>query len=91
MSISASPTPGPSNRPHQILAKTLYNHCQEAFDAEHAITQSDLVKSQIIPNGDLHLLVGAIQELVDQRLFKVHRTQDGHTVWKIVAHDAAAK
>ena len=91
MSVSASPTPGPSHRPHEILARSLYNHCQENFDSDHTITQTDLVNSNIIPNADLNLLVGAIQDLVDQRLFKVHTTKDGATVWKIVAHDAAAK
>ena len=92
MSISASPTPGPSHRPHHgILAKSLYDYCAKNFDPDHAITQGDLLKSDVIPDGDLHILVGAIQELVNQRLFKVHQTKEGATVWKIAAHDAAAK
>lgn len=90
---TASPTPGPSVTTKDLRAMTiaLYNWCRITYDADHILSQGDLLAGDIIPNKDLSLLLKATQSLINDRLFRTHDLRSGGIGWKIVSHVSADK
>jgi hypothetical protein len=73
------------------MTVALYNWCRINFDAEHILSQDDLLKGDIIPNKDPNILLEVTQSLLNERLFRTHELRSGGYGWKIVSHVSAEK
>lgn len=52
------------------LGDSLYNWAREKKEAGDVFTQAELLDSALIPDGDLQLLLDAVQYLAQRRLFR---------------------
>jgi DNA-directed RNA polymerase III subunit RPC6 len=89
MASSSRPTSGVDIT---ALRNQLYERCALVVD-EHprmVFHQATLLDLSIIPNDDLSLLLRVVQNLVDDKLFKVVTDTDG-VGWKLRTPDEAKK
>lgn len=73
------------------LASKLYDACLDAFDTNHLFYQHDLLGLDVIPKGDVALLLECTQWLVDQKLFRLHQDKNDRLTWKIITREDADK
>ncbi|KAI9734243.1 MAG: 34-kDa subunit of RNA polymerase III (C) [Cirrosporium novae-zelandiae] len=73
----------------KILQDELYARCNQE-PPDHLFDQKELLSFDIIPSGDLMILVKVINALVNHDLFRVFK-KDGQALWKLVKKEDAAK
>ncbi|KAJ5389151.1 uncharacterized protein N7496_000219 [Penicillium cataractarum] len=73
------------------VASRLYDACLERFEADHLFYQQDLLALDVIPKGEIDLLLKCAQSLVDQKLFRLHQGANNRLAWKIISRDDAEK
>ena len=90
---SASPTPGPSQKPAvNKVADALYQWCLKSYPFGHVFNQEDLLSAGIIPDRDLKILLTTTQHLVNSDLFKIHDFKGGSGLgWELVSEERASK
>lgn len=72
------------------LASKLYDACADNFDPDTLLYQPDLLDLEVVPKGDVTLLLQCTQSLVDQRLFRLHQGQN-RIGWKLIPREDAEK
>ncbi|CAI7663726.1 unnamed protein product [Penicillium pancosmium] len=72
------------------LASKLYDACADTFDPDTLFYQPDLLDLDVVPKGDVALLLQCTQSLVDQKLFRLHQSQN-RIGWKVIAREDAEK
>lgn len=65
-----------------VLKEALYEQCREAGQGNDMFSQDDLLRLNVIPNGDLLLLARVVQSLSDDKLFVTMREASGQVLWK---------
>jgi DNA-directed RNA polymerase III subunit RPC6 len=73
------------------IASRLYDACLERFEADHLFYQQDLLALDVIPKGEIDLLLKCAQSLVDQKLFRLLQGANNRLAWKIISRDDAEK
>lgn len=73
------------------LASRLYDECLNNFPADHLFYQQDLLGLDVVPGGDLTLLLQCTQLLVDQKLFRLHQGKNDRLAWKLISREDAEK
>lgn len=73
------------------LASKLYEACLNQFDSEHLFYQNDLRGLNVIPDGDIPLLLNCTQSLVDQKFFRLLQDKSDRLAWKVVPREDAEK
>jgi DNA-directed RNA polymerase III subunit RPC6 len=80
---AATPAPaagGESNASKvDVWKMVLYERCKELGEM---FTQEDLLRLDVIPNGDLQLLIDVIQALSNDKLLITMRDPSGQVLWK---------
>lgn len=73
------------------LAQKLYDACLATYDTDRLFYQGDLLGLDVIPNGDVTLLLQCAQSLVDQKLFRLHQDRNDRLAWKVISQEDAEK
>ena len=73
------------------LASRLYDACVERYEADQLFYQQDLLGLDIVPKGDVKLLLECTQTLVNQKLFRLHHGSNNRIAWKIISREDAEK
>jgi hypothetical protein len=89
--VSASPAPT-AKQEYGKLADALYEWCVNNGGVGDVFTQEIVLNSNIIPNRDANILLGAANHLVQTRLFKVHDVRGSTGVaWELISQEDASK
>lgn len=73
------------------LVSQLYDACLESYDTNHLFYQQDFLSLDIIPKNDPQLLLKCTQQLVDQKLLRLHQDKNERLAWKIISREDADK
>lgn len=78
-----------------VLKDQTYEACMSAWadydnDPKMTFRQSDVLDLDVIPNGDLNILLQVVQALLDEKLLKVVHAEGGMG-WKLRTRDVAKR